>query len=308
MNTPTRTLCATVFVLLMANLLIAHSALGEGVAIGGSVEVGFGIVETKLPDTSSPEGIGEATVNFEATKDSFTGLIEITIAETSEELDTAEHELVWSPSESVSIIISGHSFGIESADGNISVVNAPGGPVGDEEAFIDFSDTGMLNVEFKMAEIVLGLAIIDACVPECGYGLDATTGESFFSDSELGTVVAHLRGSVGAFAYNAYGAQSSGTFADTQTGGDGSGSGLGLVLDSGPFRVAIDYAQITVDCSPSASTQTCVDDNELAQWGIALNIGGFGVHYFFAEEITGADAEETSNIDIVFLIEPAFPR
>lgn len=302
MNTAKRTLFAIMLVLLAANMLVAQIALGEGVAIGGSVEVGFGIVKSEMPDTSSPEGVGEATVNFEAKKDSFTGRIEITIAETNEELNTAEHEVVWSPSESVSIIVSGHSFGIEPVDGNISVVNAPGGPVGDEEAFIDFSDTGILNVEFNLAKHVFGMAIIDACVPECGYGLDAA-GESIFPNSELGTFVAHLRGSMGAFAYNAYAAQSSGTFADTQTVGDGSGAGLGLVLESGAFRMALDYAQITIECSAAASTPACVDDNEQALWGIALNLGGFGAHYFFAEDETGADTEETSNIDIVFLIE-----
>ena len=120
--------------------------------------------------------------------------------------------------------------------------------------------------------------------------------------------MAHLRGSAGLVAYNAYLAQSSGTFSGFATDGKGSGAGLGMALDSEGFLLGIDYAQITVECSPGTGDQACVDDNEQTRWGVAVNLGGFGAHYFVGEDETGADTEETTNIDAVYLFEAGDAR
>ena len=211
--------------------------------------------------------------------------------------------MAWSPTDRLSIIVSGLSFGIEPSEGNISVVNAPGGPVGDEEAFIDFSDTGMLNIEYNLGATILGMALLDICVPECGYELDAASAETIHPDTELMTVVMHLRGSIALLSYNAYAAASSGTFSASSKDGAGSGGGVGLVFQSGGFRAAMDYSQITVECNLDAGGAICTDDNEQTRWGVAVNLGGFGAHYYFGEDETGTEAEKTANIDAVYLVE-----
>ena len=168
-----------VTVVVFLSAVLASFGVGLGAAerpaagpleFGATVEVGFGVVDSDASDTSAPEGVGEASFFLAGSKGQFSAQIEISVAESADTLDGAEHELVWSPTTSLYITISGQNFGIAPDEGNISVVNAPGGPVGDEEAFIDFSGTGMLNVAYTAGATVVGVALLDDCVPECGFG------------------------------------------------------------------------------------------------------------------------------------------
>lgn len=287
------------------------------VEISGELLVGFGraSLESTTPPTDVLDGIGEATLNFSVSEGPVSGQIEITLVETAEELDTAEHELVWAISDSVSLTVSGFSFGIEPTDGNISVVMAPGGPVGDEEAFIDFADTGMLNLEVNLGGLVLGLALLDTCVPKCGFAVDSTADDSIiFPEVERSAVVTHLRGKAGDLKYNAYFAESSGSFsvASQLVNSRGSGFGIGLCFnlgcwelnegeeEGGFFGFGLDFSSATTECQASAGDTPCTDDNEVTQSGVAVRLGQFAAHYYLSEDETGTETEEVTNIDLVF--------
>jgi len=202
--------------------------------------------------------------------------------------------------ERLAIIISGRSFGLQPEDGNLSIVNAPGGPVGDEEARIDFANTGLLNVEYTVGGTVLGFAALDACVPACGYGLDAE-GAPLHPEEEPSTLVAHLRGGGEPLAYNAYLARSSGSFADAGGSGSGTGAGLGLVVEGSGYRVGVDAARITITCNPAAGGTACTDDNSQQRWGVAVTVGGFAAHYVAISDETGPVNEDTASVDVVYL-------
>ena len=306
-------------------LIAAMMLLGAGVQTGWALEVeisgellvGFGraSLESTTPETDQLDGIGEATLNFSIAEGPVSGQIEITLVETVEELDTAEHEVTWAINETLSLTVSGFSFGIEPADGNISVVMAPGGPAGDEEAFIDFADTGILNVEWTVGRIILGLALLDACIPQCGYALDSTAAEPVIHpEAELMTVVAHLRGKAGPIQYNAYLSSSSGSFVAGTTLVDGNGQSFGFGLcmnlgcwefgeedeESGIFGFGLDFSTTTTECAPTAGDTLCRDDNEVTQSGVAVGIAGFASHYYFSKDETGTAKVEITNIDIVY--------
>lgn len=172
------------FVLCIAAILqfaaapLAQAAEGHGdaeIEVSGSVAVGFGQVSlgepATDPATSSLDGVGEAIVNFAAEKGAFSAQIELEVDEATT-LEVAQHELVWAISDSLSLIMSGASLGIESAEGNIGVINGPAGQVGDEEVALDFSDTGMVNVEFTTGGIPLGLASV------AGFGIHYVSAEN----------------------------------------------------------------------------------------------------------------------------------
>ncbi len=293
-------------VILLLSIFMAVPALAEEIKIGGSIAVGFGQANLESEgETSSVDGVGEAAINFSAEKGPFSVQVEIGIADTAESLDIAEHELVWSPTEPLSITISGFSFGVESADGHISVVNAPGGPVGDEEVFFDYSDAGLLNIEFDTSTLVLGIAVSDGCVPECGYGLDSAADEPLAPDTELMTLVLHARGEAGPLAYNVYAANSSGTFSSAAVPQEGTGSGLGfgLVFESEAFGVALDYSAATVECAADAGDTVCSEDLQQTKSGVALTAAGFGMHYFMGKDEIGTATVETTNIDMVYLFD-----
>lgn len=287
--------------LLVAVWLLPGAARAEnGFQLGANVTVGFGVVDSDKADTTQFDGVGEATLAAEAAKGPFSARLEITVADSTEELDTAEHEVVWHPAEGLAIIISGRSFGVGPEDARTEVVNAPAGQVGDEEARIDFADTGLLNVEYEVGGLVLGLAVLDACVPECGYAFDAE-GERATAGTEQSTLVAHLRGEGVPLQYNVYVAQSSGTFEGTEESGSATGVGLGLAFDSESFGVGFDASQATVECSPEGGATACADDNTRQAWGVAVTVGGFAAHYVSITDETGSFSEDTANVDVVYL-------
>ena len=303
---------ATVYLFIAALLaLIVAPALahGVGVSVAAEVAVGFGLVQTEEPDTSSMDGIGEAIFNFSGEKGPFSGQIEITVAEAADAIDTAEHELVWQAAENLSVAISGNGFGLASSPGYISVVNAPGGPVGDEEAFIDFADTGMVNVEYALGKLTFGVALLDACVPDCGFTTatmateDTEVGDSVLADAELQTTVVHLRREAEALSYSLYFANSSGTFSGSQADGAGSAVGAGLLFSGGDFTVGLDYSGATSECATDATEGACADDVETTLWGVAATFAGLGAHYYSGEAETGTETGETTNMDVVYLFE-----
>ena len=134
--------CLTVAILIMAG-----GAQAE-LKISGAMAVGVGNAVLGSAGTAGSDGVGEGSVTFEATQGDFTAKMEIGIADTAEALDTAEHELKWSATKNFAIIMSGHAFGTDSTDGNIGVTNAPDGPAGNMEVNLDFSDAGLINIEY----------------------------------------------------------------------------------------------------------------------------------------------------------------
>ena len=208
-----------VLILLGLTLVFAGGAKAAGLLISGSVAVAFGQVKQESdtpgtpPETTSYEGAGEAILNIAAKAGDFRAQIELEVDD-AQALEVAEHEVAWTIRERLRVIISGQSFGIEPVDGHISVVNAAVGPVGDEEAFLDFSDAGLLNLELVLGQGALGLALLDTCVPECGFAADKTGPEEVrFPDVERRTTVFHLRAEERGFAYNLYASRSKGSFA-----------------------------------------------------------------------------------------------
>lgn len=301
------TYALTFFILLGANCVAAQE-----LNIGGEVLVGYGWVdlesatpENTIMETSGPDGVGEAILNFAVKKGSFSARIEIEIDETME-LVVAEHEVVWSVTKNLNLILSGQSFGIEPSDGNISVVSTAVGQVGDEEVFLDFSDAGLFNVELTLGGVIIGLASLDTCVPECGYSKDTgVTGGIGFPDSERMTTVVHLRGEAGGLSYNLYASASKGSFNNGSAllEGTGSGGGLGLFFKSGDFGFGLDVSTAQVDCQPLAGDSSCSEENTIDKWGVALILGGFAAHYYSAEDQTGSVLTETVNVDLVLTFE-----
>lgn len=291
---------------LMFTLIMAVAAGGtliqaQNVTISGEILAGFGSVTLEEADTTSMDGIGEATLNFAVEKGPISAQVEIIFADSTEDLDTIEHEIVWSPLENLSITISGSSFGIASTDEHMSVVNAPVGQVGDEEANLDFADLGLINVEFNIGALVLGLALADDCVPECGYGIDTTSGDVAFTDQERMTSVLHLRGEAGPIGYNLYATSSSGSYSTNEETGSGSGLGFGLGFANDVFSVNLDYSGSTIVCNDVLS---CTDDITIGAFGVAIVTFGIGVHYVASETKVGdATLAKLINIDAVYLIE-----
>ncbi len=296
----------SVFILLGANFVAAQE-----LTVSGEVLVGYGWVnlESTTLETSGPDGVGEAVLNFAAKKGAFSAQIELEVDD-STQLEVAEHEIVWAVSDKLSITISGQSFGIESAADNTSVINAPAGQIGDEGEELDFGDTGILNVEFAVGEFTIGLALLDSCIPECGYaGLDADDEQVYSSDSERSTTVFHLRGKAGPLNINAYAASSEGGFntgTELESGG-GSGAGFGILFESAAFTVGFDASSSTVECATSAKSlpdivagTACAEDVETTNFGLAATFGGFGIHYFSGEESVGSSTTEVINIDVVY--------
>lgn len=296
-------------VLIVFILLGANRVAAQELTISGEVLVGYGWVnlESTTPETNGPDGVGEAILNFSVNQAPFSAQIEFEIDEATE-LAVAQHEVVWSVTKNLNLTISGHSFGLESTDGNISVVNTAVGQVGDEVVFLDFSDAGLLNVELTLGGLILGMAFLDTCVPECGYSKDTgATDEILFTDSQRMTTVLHLRGEAGGLSYNLYASTSRGTF-NTGTGfleGEGSGGGLGLVFKTGNFGIGIDISTVKIPCQPLAGDTSCVDDNNINKWGAAVTLGGIGAHYYSEENQTGSEMVETVNVDLVFTFEVA---
>ncbi len=295
------------FVLCMAAILLFAAApltRAAGVEVSGSVAAGFGQVSlgepATDPATTSLDGVGEAVVNFAAEKGSFSAQIELTVAEDAV-LDGQAHEVVWAISTALSLTMSGQSFGVEPVDGNISVINTAGGQVGDERVALDFAGTGLMNVEFTAGGIILGLALLDGCVPECGY----SSVDAYPTDERM-TSVLHLRGKAGPLGYNVYAASSSGSFnmgaGNALESGSGSGAGLGLLFETEAMTIGFDYATATIVCQQDAGG-TCTDDDEIAGFGVSASVAGFGIHYVSAENTIGASKTELTNIDVVYVME-----
>lgn len=286
-----------IFIFAIGILHMAGAPLSnaQDLKVTGSVAVGFGRVnlESTDPETTGPDGVGEAVLNFAAKKGAFSAQIELEVDDATQ-LEVAEHEIVWAVKDSLSITISGQSFGIESAADNTSVINAPAGQVGDEEEELDFGDAGLLNVELTLGGMILGIAFLDTCVPECG------TDGTLFADSGRMTTVLHLRGGTDAMTYNLYASTSRGSF--TSTGlidGEGSGGGLGLFFKTGDFGFGLDASTATVNCQPLLAG--CItEDVETTNFGLTTTFGGFGIHYFSGEETVGSSTTEVTNIDVVY--------
>lgn len=285
-----------------ATVTVKPSAAQE-LTVQAVVEVGFGRVNLESEGTKGLDGIGEATINLSGTKDRFSAQVEIVVGESENQFDSAEHELVWKATDFLAITISGSAIEMEATEGNISVVNAPSGPVGDQEANLDFSGAGLLNVVFSGGALKFGVAFLDVCVPQCGYGLDSGEPEPSRPDSNLMTGVVHFQADGDSFNFNIYIARSSGTFAASAVEGEGQGGGLGVVYEEGAFRTALDLSAATIKCAANAGDTTCRDDKEQTSYGLSLNVAGFGFHYYFANDQSGADETETTNVDLVYLIE-----
>ena len=292
---------AVLFWVSMVSLLAANLGAAQDLEVSGEIEVGFGRVNLKSEDTKGLDGIGEATVTLSGEKGEFSAQVEIVLAESGNPFDSAEHELVWSPTDHLAITISGSSLEMETTESNISVVNAPSGPVGDEEANLDFSGAGLLNVNYSNEALSVGVALLDKCVPQCGYGLKAE--KRIAPDSELMTTLVHLMGQASPFTYKAYFARSSGTFSSPVQEGRGQGGGFGIIYSSEDFRAALDYSAATVKCNADAGDTACSAENKVTQYGLSLNVAGFGLHYYVGVDKTGAAEIETTNIDAVYLIE-----
>ncbi len=115
----------------------------------------------------------------------------------------------------------------------------------------------------------------------------------------------HLRGSAGALAYNLYLAGSSGAFAATGERGTGSGYGFGLAYQAGGMTLGLDYSSAAVACNADgdAAATSCADDRLESKYGVALTVAGFGAHYYSGTTDVGGTAEETTSMDVVYLVE-----
>ena len=301
---------AVLFWVPLVFLLAVNLGAAQDLEVSGEFEVGFGRVKLEGEDTKGLDGIGEATVTLSGEKGEFSAQVEIVLAESGNPFDSAEHELVWSPTDHLAITISGSSLEMEATESNISVVNAPSGPVGDEEANLDFSGAGLLNVNYSSGALSVGAALLDKCVPQCGYGLKAgnpnapdKAEKGIAPDTELMTTLVHLMGQASPFTYKAYFARSSGTFSSPVQEGRGQGGGFGIIYSSADFRAALDYSAATVKCNANAGDTACSAENKVTQYGLSLNVAGFGLHYYIGVDKTGAAEIETTNIDAVYLIE-----
>lgn len=296
---------------------VTLTASAQGPVVSGSVVAGFGQArfESTTPETTQLEGAGEAIVNVFAQQGDVSLQIELEVNDATA-LETAQHEVAWRITPALRLIISGHSFGIEPTDGRISVVNAAVGPVGDEEAFLDFSDTGMANAEWSLGKFIVGLALVDTCIPECGYAADAEApGGVLLPDVERRSTVLHFRREGEDLQYNLYVAGSEGGFTQGATliEGKGSGGGAGLWYERGDFGLGLDASSATVECqrqagagapgAPASKGAPCGVDNEVKQWGIAVRVAGFAAHYYAGEDRTGTDYTETVNVDLVYVFE-----
>jgi hypothetical protein len=286
---------------LVVFFLFLGAAQAEELEISGTFEVGFGQADFAGTGETTLDGVGEGTVNFAAEKGPVSAQLEITVAETTEELDTAEHEVVWSATDSLSVRISGAALDLAATEENISVVNAAGGLIGDEEANLDFSGLGLLSLEYGLGGLTLGLALLDSCVPECGYGLVSVEEAPIHPETERMTTLVHLVGRRDGFTYKAYLARSSGTYSPSSPAGEGSGAGIGLVYEAEGFYAALDASSATVECTPAAGDLPCSDDNEQTRYGFAVDLSGFRFHYYFGEDKTGPDTEEVTNVDLVYV-------
>ena len=281
----------------LGSLLVVSTGtlLAQDLKITGSAATGIG--QVTLNEESSIDAVGEAAINFAATKGAFSAQVELGVADDpGQALDTAEHEMVWAISDAMSLTLTGYGFGIASVGGNISVINAPGGQVGDMEANLDVSDLGLANFEYKMGDLTVGLGLVDACVPACGYGVDGD-GNEITGDTAAQTMVVHARGSAGAMGYNAYVTSASATVggADSATG---SGLGVGVTFDGGSFTAALDYMSSTVGCITGLG---CSDDVVFTAMGVAVTAAGAGLHYYSDSVAAGSvTGDAVTNIDLVY--------
>lgn len=319
-----RTLCLLSLAVMVAVASFSRDMQAQGVRIEGEISLGMGRLdqESDPPESISFEVTGEAELKFLAGQGAFSALVEIGIAESSQTenaLDTAEFELRWEITQSLKLRASARSIGIESAEGNIKVINAPSDPVGGEKAVIEFDEIGLVNLEYTAGAYTVGIALSDACVPDCGYGRYAdAAGESsnIAADRETSTGVLHLRGETEALSFNAYAASSRGAYYSSANEslhqGRGHGAGLGVSYRAGSLSLGFDASQATVKCMPEAVDKDdgaaalpspCGDDREISQAGAKVAIGGFGLHYYLGREKAGALREEVANLDLVYIFQ-----
>ena len=308
----------------MLVLLAAGPVCAGEVEIGGEVTVGFGWLKQKSesPETAALDAVGEAEIDFSAEQGPFSATLALGIAESADELDTAEYDLAWAITDSIRLIVSGRSAGIEPFDGNISVINGPTGQVGDEEVFFDYSETGLVNVEFTAGTITMGIGISDACVPDCGFGHFRNADDETVNlspDAETMSLILHIRkdrGEAEGLSFNAYAAASQGSFANTPDNrllkGRGRGGGLGLSYKSGSLELGLDASRATVECNPGAIAKDdaaaalpspCTADREIGEYGALVVAWGFGAHYYRAQDDAGAAREIVTNVDVVYLFQ-----
>jgi len=282
---------------------VASVASAQAIKMSGGIAVGAGYLTQEsqaTPKSDSLAGmevVGDASINFSAQKGAFEVQVELGVSEDpGQALDTARHELRWNIDKAKAVEISSHSFGIEAVRGNVSVVNAPGGPVGDEEVNIDFADAGVANFEMNLGSMVIGGAISDACVPECGYGADAD-GNMVSGDIGQQSQVAHIRGGDKNLSYNGYYAMSSGVFSVSGDSGSSTAMGGGFSMETGGMTIGGDYASYTIGCVKALG---CGDDIAITSIGASLMTKGMGGHFVKHSVDGGA---ETTNIDLVYLME-----
>ena len=286
--------------LLVAGVLALGSshALAQAIKTSGSIAVGAG--QTNLQSQGKVQGfdmVGEASINFAIKQGEFDGQVELGVADDpNQALDTARHEMKWALKKDISVTMSGYGFGIESVQGNVSVVNAPAGPVGDLEANLDFSDMGLVNGEMTSGAMVFGVGISDKCVPDCGYTIDVD-GNIISAESENSTMVLHGRGKSDKVNFNGYYTISSGLYLADQQKGQGQAIGGGFAYDGGSFTAAGDYVQATVVCNPNMN---CGSNLVTTAMGVGFTSGAIGGHYHSESTVVGTASVGVTNMDLVY--------
>lgn len=282
----------------LRSLTAQEAAWPQRIELSGSVAAGFGNLRREgNPDTSAGEGTGEAVLHFLAAAEELSARAELTVVDDNA-TDTLLHEVTWQAAKSLRITLSGSAFDVPGTEGVLSVVNAPGGPLGDAEARIDYRGSGLIDVAYVDDTWTIGLALVDDCRPECGYA-----GENaVFPSEERGTALLHAVARLGAFRLHGYLAGSSGSFVvdGTAVEGTGSGQGAGVVFSQENVRVAVEFVGTQVNCDPFVSTPPCPGDVESTRSGAAIAVGGFAAHYVSGEDTVADTTVDVANLDVVY--------
>jgi hypothetical protein len=302
-------LALSVLALALAALALPPTARGATLSYWGGIGAGGGPRVNEQERLTSFDAVGGALLSLTATEGPVSGRVQLIFGQLPEETQSIEHEMVWSPTDSFRLTLSGHSFGLLDSRTNTSVVNFPDVDFGDVSAAIDFRDTGMLDAQVGGPAAWFGLSLLDSCIPECGYALyDPGTGTAGPVNPSAGrmTVLLHVRGTNGSVRYNAYAARSSGRFEDPalpaqRLGGVGLAAGLGGMFRSGEFRIGMDLSASQVQCNPAAGTTACVDDTEERRGAVGVVYAGAGVHYFYGKRRTGTDVIDLTNVDLAYV-------
>lgn len=277
----------------------AEHPAAEEVKVSGGIDVGFGILDRESTGGfKNYEAAGTAYINFAATLGEFEVEAEIGFIDDAA-VDYTEHAVHWKPADWATVTLSGSAFGVPGVDGFLGVIAGEGtGTLGDLDVYFDYSDAGLFNVNIGTGAVILGVAVSDTCIPECG--TDVAPGGAVApvaADEERNTFIFTVWGEPGGLRYQVYGVSSTGTYSAGLQEGKGSGGGLSLGIEGDSFEIMTDFSAGTTNCVQELG---CVDDVESTNYGVALKIGGFGVQFVSLTTEVGASETELTGIDVVY--------